>query len=304
MTYTIMKFSMIERELLEPHPDAEAFPADSDDREIVRASVGDLGILQPLIVTPKDSGGGWWVLDGVGRLRGSGAPELPCLEVECDDPRRLAMSVNSAGRKRSTGSRVLCYLMANRAAVLKAAEAADQSRLSSRDDSGKKLQRRRDIPDDLKPWGVRGIAARLGVSDKDVTAALTLMRCHEGGVWPDVTVRGRSMKGAPVEDEAALESLRRAFAAVMAGRLPVRRWQAGFAGRLATEGKGRAATDYAELGRSAAVSLKNVFEHWREVPMQARDALLNQLWETFRAAPDDVRAVAEGVFGKAEGGRA
>lgn len=296
MRYRIIGFEMIGREALEAHPDAEAFPADGDDRDIVRTSVGELGVLQPLIVAHKP-GGGWWVLDGVGRLMGSQAAALPCLKVECDDPRGLAMNINSAGRKRSTGSRVLCYLMANRKLVLAAAQAADQSAMSSYDDSKQKRQSRRDMPDELKPWGVRAISERLGVSDKDVTYALDLMRCHEKGVYPSVAVHGRYAPGTPIEDEDALEALRQAFTGVISGRLPVRRWPAGFAGRVNTAGEGgRAATDWLALGMRTAVSLKHVFEHWADVPIRDREDLLENLRAALEAAPQDVLAIAKPMF--------
>lgn len=299
MKYRILGFQMIPRGALEPHPDAEAFPADGDDRDIVRASVGECGVLQPLIVAAKPAGGGWWVLDGVGRLLGSQAEELPCLTVECGDPRSLAMNINSAGRKRSTGSRVLCYLMANRAAVMKAAAAADQQGLSSYDDRPPRRNSRNEVPDDLKPWGVRAIAARLGVADKDVTYALDLLRCHEKGIYPSVAVHGRYAPGTPIEDDDALESLRQAFHGVMSGRLPVRRWPAGFAGRVNTAGEGgRAATDYTALAMRTAVSLQNVFSHWADVPMRDREDVLAKLEEALRAAPDDVRALAKPIFGE------
>lgn len=295
MNYTIREFRTIMRSELEPHPDAEAFPSDVDDREIVEASVTDCGVLQPLIVMAKPSGG-YWVLDGIGRMN-AGNYDLPCLVVECDEPRMLAMNINSAGRKRSTGSRVLCYLMANRERVLAAAEAAGGGGNSHMTVRGGGRKNRADISADLEPWTIRKISQRLGVSDKDVSYALELMTCFEKGVYPSISIHGRIAPGTPIQDGDDYDAMKKSFYGVMSGRLPVRRWPAAFAGKVNLKGDGRAPTDFVALGHRTAISLKNVFENWQRIPMSERESILGELADALAVAPDDVRALMREASG-------
>jgi hypothetical protein len=303
--YKIKEFRMIESIALYPSDSASQFASDEDDREVVKASQGDVGTLQPLIVSDNGDGS-YSVLDGLGRLDGARQrvdsegrpdpiPELPCLVVECDDPRSLALHINSAGRKRSTGSRILCFLLANQELVMRAREAVDQGGLKSRDcrplEKGKS---RNEIPDALKPWTIAGISGRLGVSNKDVQMALELMICRDTLTYPSRATFGRyavgeSMKG----DDGSVEALDKAFVGVMCGRTPVRRWAAAFAGRATNDGKGKADTDYAMLADRTATSLLGAFENWHKAQWQSpehRERVEQRLASALAVMPECCRA--------------
>lgn len=296
MDYRVIGFEWIGRERLEAHPDAAAYPSESDDRAVVAASIDEVGVLQPLTVQLKDDGGNYWVLDGIGRLEGSTREALPCLLVECSDPRRLALTINSAGRKRSTGSRVLCYLMANRAQVMEAAQWGDLAVNSSLKRGGVSRDTPPPIkgtgndkmPAEVREWTVGAIARRLGVSNKDVAMALELMRCHEGGVYPRIVGR-EQLAGTEIADPDHRESMAVAFGAVMAGSISVRRWQSAFSGRALTVGKEKSETNYGLHGEAVMKSLGNVMRRWKEVDMGLRERVLNAFWDAMQDAPDDVR---------------
>lgn len=272
MKYEILDFSMIETRLLSPHPDALAYPSDEDDRASLDASIEGVGVLEPLAVVP--AGKGWLVIDGCGRLEDAlrrGTVALPCLTVSCDSPREFAAHKNAMGRKRSTGSRVLCYLMANIKAVIEAAEA-----VQSHDRTGKMQE----LPPRLKPWTTREIARRLKVSDKDVVLAVQLAVCQTQGVDPDDAAL----------DEAARESLDAVFTSVMCARTPVRRWKAALGGkRVPAEGCGKAATDHRALALRTVASLRTVFAGWYGIPAGSREFVLGELENVLAAAPEEAR---------------
>lgn len=278
MRYEIKRFMMVRTDNLILGDAAAQFASDKDDREAVAASMGDVGTIQPLLVADGASPGVYTVLDGLGRLRAAqervdadGKPdpitELPCLLVECDDPRRLALHVNSAGRKRSTGSRVLCYLLANKGIVMEAYEATayacpERGGSPSRDGHPPKKGNQGDVPERLRPWTVKDISKRLGVSDKDVSLALELIVCVDTMTYPSRATLGRHAPGERIEDINDEEALLKAYTGVMCGRTPVRRWAAAFAGRASNDGKGRADVDIAAVAERAATSLVTAFEGW------------------------------------------
>jgi len=278
MNYTIKEFRMIPTEKLYPGEAASQFASDDDDRDVIATSQEEVGTLQPLIVCDEFHDGRYCVLDGLGRLQGAitgsqESMELPCIIVECDDPRTLALYINSAGRKRTTGSRVLCFLLANKERVMQAYEAtAYASKGGCRSHDRHPLQKGSigTVPDELKPWTVKGISKRLRVSEKDVTGALDLMMCRETLTYPSRATVGRHAAGETMTDAEDIEALDKAYTGVMCGRTPVRRWAAAFAGRVTNEGKGKADTDYAALAERTAASLFSVFENWGKAQWETR----------------------------------
>lgn len=280
MKYEIKEFRMVKTENLYPGDAASQFASDKDDREAVAASQGEVGTLQPLTVVPGGEPGTFCVLDGLGRLKGAlehedaeGRPDpipaLPCLVVACDDPRALALHINSAGRKRTTGSRVLCYLLANKDKVMEAYELTNQG-LPSRDGRPLKNQSRNEIPEEMKPWTIAGISKRLGCSDKDVAMALELICCRDTLTYPSRATFGRHAVGEKMKDSGDIEALDKAYTGVMCGRTPVRRWAAAFAGRSTNDGKGKADTDYGRLADRTSTSLIGVFENWGRIQWESR----------------------------------
>lgn len=279
-----LELKLIPTGLLEPHPDALAFPTDADDRAALGASLHDQEQIQPLIVQAAPSGR-YLIIDGLGRWEAAKAearPSCECKVVSCDDPRAIVLASNGAGRKRSTGTRVMCYLLAHQTAVIQAA-AAVASQQKRGGGSHVTTPPLNDIPADLLPFTARSISKLLGVSQKDVQAATDLLICQTEGVTPD-NVSFDS--GSPSE-----KSLTEAFNAVMSGRLPVRRWKPAFGGSSSTAGAAKAPVNHADLGVRSLKSIRTVFEGWQQVSMIDRDTLLNLLDQVLDAAPEDVAAL-------------
>lgn len=274
--YEVKGFQMLPVRALRPGDAAASMVADDDDRDAVNASVSDIGILQPLIVRQCDDGA-YEVLDGVGRLRAAVLAEiesLPCVIVECADDKRMAMHVNTMGRKRSTGSRVLSYVEANWGQVCAAKKA-----VASLHTTG--VSRDTPVDADLERWTVAQISKRLGVSNKDVSYAIELAQCHRDVVYPDICVHGRYGEHKAIEDSDDEAALSKAYSGVLTGRLPIRRWAAAFAGRVNSQGGGKAATNYSVLARRSAISLLSCLEQWASIK-----------WESPRVREDTEKALA------------
>lgn len=290
MNYEIKRFEMIQTAKLTPHPDAEAYPHDDDDRAALDASIGGVGVLEPLTVTTAPRGE-FLVIDGCGRLEEAvrlGTETLPCLVVTCDDVRNFAANKNAMGRKRSTGSRILCYLMANIKAVCEASRASDRSTVS-RDTVGRTFEA---LPSNLAPWTSKQIASRLKVSNKDVVSAIQLIVCQTQGQNPS----GEEL------DEEARRKLDDTFRAVMCARTPIRRWAAAFAGkRVPVEGCGRAAVNLPERARRTLVALVNVFADWSRTEWcgkQDRVEMEGRLAEALEIMPECARAAMADIIGR------
>jgi len=116
----LVEMKALPMEQLSPHPDAEAFGADEEDRQALRGSVAECGLLDPISVVPADdAAGGWLVIDGCGRLdaaRARGYAYVPCMVFDLGDfsVREFALHRNTMQRKVTTGQRVLCYLGVSR----------------------------------------------------------------------------------------------------------------------------------------------------------------------------------------------
>ena len=116
----LLEMRAIPLSLLRKHPDAEAFGAEEEDRQALRGSVAECGLLDPISVVPADdAAGGWLVIDGCGRLdaaRARGYAYVPCMVFDLGDftPREFALHRNTMQRKVTTGQRVLCYLALSR----------------------------------------------------------------------------------------------------------------------------------------------------------------------------------------------
>lgn len=70
------------------HPNPANIRADLGDLTELAASIRAVGLLQPLVVTPRPRGGGWTVLDGHRRLAAAklaGARALPCMAAMASD---------------------------------------------------------------------------------------------------------------------------------------------------------------------------------------------------------------------------
>lgn len=284
MQYQIKKIEMLRVAELTPHPDALAMGASDDDRGALDVSIDNVGLLEPLFVIKNDGGSGWLVIDGVGRLKSADEAdyhEVPCVEVECSDVRMFAAHKNAMGRKRSTGSRILCYVLANSEKVLGAEGGAKTPHETFAEEGGIEI----DKHNKRQFWSIKRIAERMKISREDVGLAIELLRCQQ-----------------LIEDEDGNElehddysRLMKVFNAVLSAQLPIRRWRSAFAGAMNGTQKGtggRAAADYAEVMERSVKSIKNVFSRWPEVEWasdEQKKRVGTAFAEALMAAPDAMR---------------
>lgn len=119
-----------------------------------------------------------------------------------------------------------------------------------------------------KPETVRDTAAKLGCSQADIVAARELIE--------------------ETEKEDA-EAVREVYEDVLAGRTPIRRWNAAMKGRTATKGKPKRPIDYKKLASAAMTSLGTVFKAWTKLRGAVKDEICDELFDLFSGAPDDAR---------------
>mgnify|MGYP001298804096 CR=1 FL=1 len=248
---------------LEPHERALNFWPDSEERRrdaaAIAASIAKAGVRRSLLVTPKEEGGGYWVIDGCTRLAGAlaaGIEEVPC-EVrpmryeDIDDE----VFVSNMDRSRfGTGLRVMKYLERNANEVLAAAneDQAARGRQGGRGNKGT-------VNDSA--FSAAAISARLGVSNKDVLAGVELLRCRlENKTVRVDRLHRRELAEATDEERAAVDE---AYRRVLEG-MSLRRWLPAAKGHGATAGRGKAETDYAALAERASTSLVNALKNWGE----------------------------------------
>jgi len=267
---------------LTPHPDALALHAQEDDRAVLDASIDCVGILEPLMVVPGGDGN-YLVIDGVGRMQSADEIKdrsLPCLVVECEDVRTFVGHKNAIGRKRSTGSRILSYVMSNSDKVLSALypgkTLAESFGVLADNPASQKMY-----------WGSRSVAERLKVSKQDVLLAVELLRCLKEIVGLD----GQEL------DHAAYARLTKVFNDVLSASTPIRRWKAAFAGTLTgtQEGEsGQAMANYGAVLQKSLTSLGNAWKKWPEISMD--EATKAQVHGAFRSmvqnAPEAMRHTA------------
>jgi hypothetical protein len=301
-----IEFKTIDINLLDPHPDALAYPTDADDRGALDCSMAEQGLIQPIIVTA--SAGKYLILDGIGRVDGArkaGLKEVECKVVTCSDPRSLALTANGAGRKRTTGSRILTYLMQHQADVLRAAaiSAAIQrgnGGVSHREAPPHLLVASMDlrwvseglIPPALMDWTAKAIAVRLETCREDVLCAIDLLICQ---------TQGEDLHGKPLDDDGR-KILDETFGAVVCGRTPIRRWRAALAGKsVPAEASGKAATAFGPLALRSITSLQTAFKNWQEIGPVSREGLLLALSDALDQAPEDVVHLLETRYARPDG---
>lgn len=248
---------------LEPHERALNFWPDSEQQRLdaaaIAASIAEAGVRRALLVTPKENGGGYWVIDGCRRLAGAraaGIEEVPC-EVRAIRYEEIDDEVFFANMDRSrfgTGMRVMKYLERNANEVLEtAAMNADPAERGKQGGRGKKPVSRE------SGFSAKVISARLGVSENDVLAGVELLRCRlENKTVAIGDRRARELVDATPEERAAVDE---AYRRVLEG-MSLRRWLPAAKGRASTEGRGKAETDYAALADRASVSLVNALKNW------------------------------------------
>ena len=292
--YKIIGFEWIEKTSLKPHPDAQ-LPMAPTDQAFLKNSIQSGGLIQPLLVLEKADklDGMFQVVDGCNRFDSDPIDgKFPCVLIQCDNVREVALECLGTGRQRSAGNRILSYMELHRAEVVKAAEfgaiaAAGNSFGVSRDTPK--------IQGNLSNFTSEAIAATLSVSKKDVLLAIDLLMCLERKCTAPVKAGAlmtppRKLDLKKKEDQVYFELLKHTHAGVMGGGSPIRRWKAGLAGKH-SQAEGRTAIDYAMLFKEGLHHLRSAAKHWEDITFEDRATLVELASQVGVLLPSDIKRV-------------
>ena len=177
------------------------------------------------------------------------------------DIREYVYERNSARHRLSSGGRIMRFLDLHKKQVLDAWEKGKDPKQNGRGNKTVSMKPFSKNSVSVTPISTDDIAERLGVSKNDVIAGIHLLASQAHGGLPDKDQSGRTVI-IPSKDEAVVENINRCYGDVLAGKTPIRRWQAALAGRKATEDVARQQTDHAEVIRRSLVGIANALEHW------------------------------------------
>ena len=291
--YRIVGFDWLERTQLKPHEDAQ-LPMGKDDQVALEKSIEEGGLIQPLLVldTPDKADGLFAVVDGCNRLERSTEGKLPCVLIQCDNVREVALTCLGTGRKRSTGQRIMAYLEMHKREVVKAAEigakmAAGNPSALSRDSA--------QISGVFANFTSDAISKTLSVSQKDVLLAIDLLMCLEKRCTApqrvgSLVTPARDLDLKEKDDKVYYDCLKLTHANVMAGSTPIRRWKAAQAGK-STQAEGRTEIDYADLFREGLNHLRTASKHWKDITFQEREGLVELAAKVAEILPQDIKGV-------------
>lgn len=310
MKYEVKGFEWVHWRNLEVHPEAKV-PIADEDAAALKASVGDNGMIQPLLVIPRDVIPGkekathrgnvmehipprhrFWIVDGANRFaahKKDDADVMPCVVVKLAPGatvRDLALECASVGRSRSAGQRIMVYLERHKEIVL---EAAEKGQEASR--FGTAVSR--DTAEKIKDFSVDAIAKTLGVSNKDTLLGIELLNAYEN--HESLVNRHGALVEGPrklAEDDPEWLSIVDARNCVLAGTLPIRRMKAAVGGRAATKEVGRAETNVVKSGVECAKKFKTFGgKAWGRIPMEDRILVLDAFRKVRELVPDEVLTV-------------
>lgn len=277
--YEIVGYERIDMDKLEPHPLAAQIPMDDADRSSLMQSVTEVtAILQPLLVEEEaQSSGKRRILDGVNRWKTAmelkHAGGIPCLLVRGADAAAVVGASLTAGRKRSTGQRIMIWLEAHRAQVLEAA------RLGGGRVANMSHARNQACIENLpkhssecfgSPSGCSAIAIaeRLKCSQEDVLAGIDLLQTLEEKRVP--------IKAGKQDDETKaryLESVAQQRLAILSGSSGIRTWSRAVMGKHHTKGLKKAEPDYRKNLPPAMVTVRQGFKAWPNLDWEGQNQL-------------------------------
>lgn len=310
MKYDVKGFEWVHWKNLEVHPEAKV-PIAEDDAAALKASVQDNGMIQPLLVIPRDVIPGkekathrgrdmehvpprhrFWIVDGANRFavhKKGDADLLPCVVIELAPGatvRDLALECASVGRSRSAGQRIMVYLERHKEKVLEAAEKGqDRAR-----NGGSFAPQSHDRGGEIGDYSSRGIAKALGVSDKDTLLGIELLNAYEK--HESLVNRHGALVEGPrklAEDDPEWLSIVDARNCVLAGTLPIRRMKAAVGGRAKTKAVQRAETDVVKSGVECAKKFRTFGgKAWGRIPMEDRIRVVDWFRKVRVLVPDEV----------------
>lgn len=278
---------------LHEHPEALLFWPNSKAREEDVANICQdilaIGRVKRSLIVCRRGDGGWWVIDGCTRLAGArqaGLERVPCqpMEIAPCDIKDEVYRCNMTRTRFGTGMRVMRYLEMHQDEVLAAAERnADAAATGAMGGRGRKAVSRE------TSFSAASIAERLKTSKNDVLSGIELLKCLKTKQIPDPWHPARPLQ--PATDEE-FEGVAQAYRIVLAGT-PLRRWMAAAAGRAATEGKAKAATNWVNVADRVAASIGPLFEKWATIEWTLHGARLEiekRIAEAMYKMPDFLRA--------------
>jgi ParB-like chromosome segregation protein Spo0J len=291
--YTVTGFGMMDPEMLLPHP-AAMIPIDDEDAASIERSIDAHSILHPLLVSEQpDKRGMHAIFDGVNRWRTAtqlGLEEVPCLLVDCRDPAMIVAECLSAGRKRTTGQRILVYLEAHKDAVLEAREMGKAVAKGGADNFKHRQQNAGvsfETPE-ASDYSIEGISTLLKCSKPDVVSALEIFEALHTETVPDNLSNGKRSHTA---DEDELAMLREQRDAVLSGHSPVRAWKRAFFGRASTKDAARAPIDYPNIMDRSLTGLLTALPRWAEFRHCDRAIFEEKFAKVLNALPDDLKVL-------------
>jgi len=294
--YEVIGFKMIPTEMLKPHP-AAMIPIDEEDVASIDRSIQGNNILHPLLISEEPSEEDWThqIYDGVNRWKTAqrlGMEEVPCLLVRCDNPAMIVAESLAAGRKRSTGQRIMVFLEAHKDAVLDARRMGREIGKGGRDNF-KNVQQiagvPRETPESLD-FSADGISTLLKCSKQDAVSALELFEALHTRMVPDNLSSGKRSHEA---DEGELEMLSEQRNAVLSGHSPVRVWKRAFFGKASTRGESRSPIDYASLLDRSLTGLLTALPRWAEMDHRDRAIFEEKFAKVMNALPDDLKVLTK-----------
>lgn len=313
MKYLVKGFEWVHWKNLEVHPEAKV-PIAEEDAAALKTSVEDNGMIQPLVVilrevipaktVPRHGGKvmekvparkRFWIVDGANRFATCKKKEddvLPCVVVETDSVRDLALECASVGRSRSAGQRIMVYLERHKEEVL----AASQKGQERAKNGGSFSPLSRDSGEEIGDFSSDAIAKTLGVSNKDTLLAIDLLRSHEHREGVATVVGGLREEGRKLEEgDPELKAIDEAWAGVLAGRTPIRRWKAAVGGKRTTKEVQRAEIRWVLVGRDGLTKVRNALGgHWENLSLDERLELLEMAREVAAELPREVREILAG----------
>ena len=298
--YMVKGFEWVHWKNLEVHPEARV-PIAAEDADALASSVEENGMIQPLLVIPrkekttKGRNNGekrFWIVDGANRFaahKKGDADVMPCVVVELAPGatvRDLALECASVGRSRSAGQRIMVYLERHKDKVLEAAEKGQEVKKGYFGSAAVS----RETAAEIGGFDSVSISKALGVSRQDTLLAIDLVKSHELRQGLEKRTGPLVETGKKLEEGSAeLAAIDEAWAGVLAGTMPIRRWKAAVGGKAATKGVGRAATNVVASGIECAKKFKTFGgARWAEIPMEDRVLVLDAFRKVLDWVPDEV----------------
>ena len=297
--YRVKGFEWVHWKNLEVHPEAK-LPIAAEDADALASSVEENGMIQPLLVIPReekttkgrnDGGKRFWIVDGANRFAAykGGEKVMPCVVVELAPGatvRDLALECASVGRSRSAGQRIMVYLERHKEKVLEAAEKGQELSKGGRSPFAVS----RETATENGGFDSVSISKALGVSRQDTLLAIALLKSHELRQGLEKRTGPLVETGKKLEEGSAeLAAIDEAWAGVLAGTMPIRRWKAAVGGKAATKGVGRAATNVVACAIECAKKFKTFGgARWAEIPMEDRVLVLDAFSKVLDWVPDEV----------------